>query len=199
MMPRLLVTLAFIALSATVGNSQGFVKASGREDADIYASGTLVGANNASSVYAFDVKFAYRYFTKTLATRWDVRTRPLLEYVTNKGTRSSPDKINIGGELGLVRRFERNATAKGLAKAKPVNIQLVFNPRGEFDRKATTRSFVSRNFSHRMKIGSGFWPAKLDFVWVGIIGWIEFEFGSRFRDQTPSRDFTNAAKIRSQT
>jgi hypothetical protein len=145
-------------LNATFVHAQGLTKANGREDSDIYASGTLVGAQNATTIYAFDAKFAYRYFTHTFqrfnrslqqneSTRWDIRTRPLLEYVTNKGTRSSPDKINLGAELGLVRRFVRSPTAQGVGKVKPRNIQLVFNPRGEFDRKATTRSFVSGIFS----------------------------------------------------
>ena len=143
-----LLTPAFVLL--LISNhmaAQGLNKANGRNDADIYASATLVGAASATTIYAFDLKFAYRQKYWPINDNWVFRARPLFEFVTNKGTRTSPDRVNLGGEAAFARSFTRPLRARGLRKAQPTEVSLVANPRGEFDRKFDTRNFVGGTFT----------------------------------------------------
>ena len=133
--------------ASTFCPGQGLEGANTRDDADIYASGTLIGANHAQTVYAFDLKFAYRDFRKHIGSfqgGWYLRARPLLEFVTNQGTRTSPDYVNLGGEVGFFRQRER--PRNGGHWFRPTSFEWVFNPRGEFDRSADTRNFVTASF-----------------------------------------------------
>lgn len=126
---------------------QGLEEANSRDDADIYASGSLVGASNAQTIYSFDVKFAYREYRTHIGSfqgPWYFRARPLLEYVTNEGTSTSPDYVNLGGEVGFFRQMERPKT--GVRWLRPTSLEFVFNPRAEFDRDISTRNFVTSSF-----------------------------------------------------
>jgi len=103
-------------------------------------------SNNARTIYTFDVKYAYRNKTWRLGnSKWYGEVRPLLTFVTNKGTRSSPDALNLGGELGVLRFLRRSQ--KHPYALKPTTFELILNPRGEFDRKFDTRSFTTAAFA----------------------------------------------------
>jgi len=135
-----------LLLSATSLYGAGLEEANTRDEADVYASGTLVGASNAQTIYAFDVKFAYRQYKTHLPgssfkSKWYLQARPLLEYVTNQGTSTSPDYVNLGGEVGLFRQFRRGGPFR------PDSVEIVFNPRAEFDRSVSTRNFVVATFA----------------------------------------------------
>ena len=142
------ICVMILLLFVTVfSQGQGLEEANTRDDADIYASGTLVGASGVQTIYAFDLKFAYRDFRTHIGPfqgAWYLRARPLLEFVTNQGTGTSPDYLNLGGEVGLFRQLER--PRNGGIWLRPTSLELVFNPRAEFDRSIDTRNFVTASF-----------------------------------------------------
>jgi len=144
-----LIYLVIAIFLSVASFGESLQKATSRSDAEIYASASLVGAQNAQTIYAFDLKYAYRTFKHHIGppdSKWYFQARPLLEFVTNKGTRASPDKVNLGGEVGLFRQLTRNRSAKGFERLKATSFEIVANPRGEFDRKFDTRNFVTASF-----------------------------------------------------
>src|SRR5213594_105289 len=75
----------------------GLTTAKTRNDADIYLSGAMVGQNNVSTTYQWDIKFSYPRFYQGYQqdTRW-LTLSPVVEFTATKGTNANPDKVKLG-------------------------------------------------------------------------------------------------------
>lgn len=175
-------------------------KTANRATADLYLSGSYTGAIGEDTQYAFDIKLRYPRFFERLnpgatGDRQYLSFSPLAEFLTNKGTRASPDRIRLGLDL----TYLVDANPGGQIRPTVTGRQWVTQPAGEFDRKFDTRSFVTTSF-HRWIFrsfntldanGSVKGPLKLGFT-PTIEAGVEagYNFRNRLSQKLPNGDLT---------
>jgi hypothetical protein len=119
-----------------------------RVEADVYAGGALTTAQDADTVYAWDIKLTYPRIFRALdreQRRW-LSTSPILEFVANKGTDVNPDRARVGGQVGLL--FDRSeAIVDATSRPTITEVQWLTDVAGEFDRGIDTKGWIAASFA----------------------------------------------------
>ena len=129
----------FLFGGATAAHAQFAIEpteAKRREDADIFLSGAMVTARNATPIYQWDIKVAYPKYKGTVFF-----ASPLVDFVANKGTDANPDKAKLAAQLGWA-----IPTSTPNWNLIP-EVQVISETGGEFDREFATKSFVQSTFA----------------------------------------------------
>lgn len=145
---RAALVIAFVLGTAAPSLAQFTLEpAKDRSEADVYVAGALTTAREADTVYAWDIKLTYPRVFRALdrdQRRW-LSTSPIVEFVANKGTDVNPDRVRVGGQLGLL--FDTSeAIADATSRPTITEVQWLTEVAGEFDRGLDTKGWTAASF-----------------------------------------------------